>query len=61
MYNLMEKRKADVCICNFYNVEGNNKILKNSNKGIQEYDKISILKEILLLFQKMRLKYYYFG
>ena len=48
MYNLMEKRKADVCICNFYNVEGNNKSLKNPNKGIQEYDKISILKEILL-------------
>ena len=48
MYNLMKKRKADVCICNFYNVEGNNKILKNPNKGIQEYDKISILKEILL-------------
>ena len=48
MYNLIDKRKADVCICNFYNVEGNNKILKNPNKGIQEYDKISILKEILL-------------
>ena len=48
MYNLLEERNADVCICNFYNVIENNNIIKNPNNGIQEYNKIDILKEILL-------------
>ena len=40
MYNLLEERNADVCICNFYNVIENNNIIKNPNNGIQEYNKI---------------------
>lgn len=48
MYNLIEEKKADVCICNFYNVIDDNNIIKNSNKGIQEYNKMDILREILL-------------
>lgn len=48
LYNLMEEKQSDVCICNFYNVVGNNKVLKNPNNGIQEYNKIDILREILV-------------
>lgn len=48
MYNLIEKSQSDVCICNFYNVIGNDKILRNPNNGIYEYNRIEILKEILL-------------
>ena len=42
MYNLLEERNADVCICNFYNVIENNNIIKNPNNGIQEYNKIDM-------------------
>ena len=48
MYNLMKKTKAEVAICNFYNVIGNNKIIKNHENNEKIYNKIDILKEILL-------------
>lgn len=48
LYNLIEENKSDVCICNFYNVIGNNKSLKNLDNGIKKYNKTDILREILL-------------
>lgn len=48
LYNLIEENQSDVCICNFYNVVGNNKSLKNPDNGIQKYNKIDILREILI-------------
>lgn len=48
MHQIITEKKADVCICNFYNVIGNENTIKNANKGIQEYNKLQILKEVLL-------------
>lgn len=48
MYKLLIEKDADVCICNFYNVEGDKFSIKNPKKGIREYSKIEILKEILI-------------
>ena len=48
MYQIITEKKADVCICNFYNVIAEENKIKNANKGIQEYNKIQILREILL-------------
>ena len=48
MYNLIEKNKADVCICNFYNIINDKNIIKNEDNGIEELNKMQILKEILL-------------
>lgn len=48
MYCLIEERKADVCICNLFDVKGNDKKIRNANIGIKEYGKMDILKEIIL-------------
>lgn len=48
LYNLIKENDADMSICNFYNVIDGKDIIKNVNAGIKEYDKIEILKEILL-------------
>lgn len=48
MHQIITEKKADVCICNFYNVIENENKIKNANKGIQEYNKLQILKEVLL-------------
>lgn len=48
MYNLIEKKEADICMCNFYNVIDDTKSIKNEDNGIEEYNKIQILKETLL-------------
>ncbi len=48
MLKLIEKKTADVCICNFYEVSNGNIKIKNKDNGIVEYDKIQILKEVLL-------------
>ena len=48
MYNLIEENKADVSICNFYNVIQDRKIIKNQENIIKIYNKMDILKEILL-------------
>ena len=48
MYNLLRENKAEVCICNFYEVKENELIIKNKDNGSKDYNKIEILKEILL-------------
>ncbi len=48
LFNLLNLHNADVSICNFYNViEGKQKI-NNIDDGIKIYNKVDILKEILL-------------
>lgn len=48
LYNDIEENQADISICNFYNVIDGKNIIKNANDGIKEYNKIEILREILL-------------
>ena len=48
LFNLLNLHNADVSICNFYNViEGKQKV-NNIDDGIKIYNKVDILKEILL-------------
>ncbi len=46
--NYIEENQADVAICNFYDVIDGKDIIKNANNGTEEYNKLEILKEILL-------------
>ena len=48
MYNILVNNNADVSICNFYTVIDNKNIIKNVDNGIEIYNKLEILKEILL-------------
>ncbi len=48
MYKIIQEREGDVCISNLYIVNENKEILKNIDNGIEEYNKIQILREILL-------------
>lgn len=48
MYNTLVNNNADVSICNFYTVIDNKNIIKNADNGIEIYNKLEILKEILL-------------
>jgi glycosyltransferase involved in cell wall biosynthesis len=48
MYNTLVNNNADVSICNFYTVIDNKNIIKNVDNGIEIYNKLEILKEILL-------------
>lgn len=48
LYNLLEQYNADVSICNFYTVSQGKISIKNAYNGINEYNRIEILKEILL-------------
>ena len=48
LYNLLKQYNADVSICNFYTVAQGKISIKNADKGINEYNRIEILKEILL-------------
>ena len=48
LYNLLKQYNADVSICNFYTVSQGKTAIKNANNGIKEYNRIEILKEILL-------------
>lgn len=48
MYELLKTREADVCICNMYTVVNNKAEKMHEDEGIQEYNTIQILREILL-------------
>ncbi len=48
MYNLIESQKADVCITNFYTVNGDNVSIKNIDAEDKILSSIEVLKEILL-------------
>lgn len=48
LYNLLKQYNADVSICNFYTVSQGKITIKNADNGINEYNRIEILKEILL-------------
>ena len=48
LYNLLKQYNADVSICNFYTVSQGKISIKNADNGINEYNRIKILKEILL-------------
>ena len=48
MYNTLVNNNADISICNFYTVIDNKNIIKNADNGIEIYNKLEILKEILL-------------
>lgn len=48
LYNLLKQYNADVSICNFYTVSQEKIAIKNADNGIKEYNRIEILKEILL-------------
>ena len=48
LYNLLKQYNADVSICNFYTVSQGKISIKNADNGINEYNRIEILKEVLL-------------
>lgn len=48
LYNLLKQYNSDVSICNFYTVSQGKIAIKNVDNGIKEYNRIEILKEILL-------------
>ena len=48
LYNLLKQYNADVSICNFYTVSQGKISIKNADNGINEYNRIEILKGILL-------------
>lgn len=48
LYNTLISNDADVSICNFYIVIDNKNIIKNADNGVKIYNKLEILKEILL-------------
>ena len=48
LYNLITKFQADVSICNLYDVIDDEKNIRNINEGIKEYNRIDILKEVLM-------------
>lgn len=48
LYNLLKQYNIDVSICNFYTVSQGKIAIKNADNGIKEYNRIEILKEILL-------------
>lgn len=48
LYNLLKQYNADVSICNFYTVSQGKIAIKNAENGIKEYNRIEILKEVLL-------------
>lgn len=48
LYNLLKQYNVDVSICNFYTVSQEKIAIKNADNGIKEYNRIEILKEILL-------------
>lgn len=48
LYNLLKQYNADVSICNFYTVSQGKIAIKNAENRIKEYNRIEILKEVLL-------------
>jgi len=48
LYNTLISNDVDVSICNFYTVINNKNIIKNADNGVEIYNKLEILKEILL-------------
>ena len=48
LYTLIKKYNADVSICNLYDVIDEKEYIRNKENQIQEYNRIDILKEILL-------------
>ena len=48
LYNTLISNDVDVSICNFYIVIDNKNIIKNADNGVKIYNKLEILKEILL-------------
>lgn len=48
LYNLLKQYNVDVSICNFYTVSQGKIAIKNADNGIKEYNRIEILKEVLL-------------
>ena len=48
LYNLLKQYNAYVSICNFYTVSQGKIAIKNAENGIKEYNRIEILKEVLL-------------
>ena len=48
LLNLIKKYDADVSICNLYDVIDGNEYIRNKENGIKEYNRIDILKEVLL-------------
>ena len=48
LLNLVKENNADVAICNFYEVKDDKKIMKNNCNDVEIYNKMEILKEILL-------------
>ena len=47
LYNTLISNDVDVSICNFYTVINNKNIIKNADNGVEIYNKLEILKEIL--------------
>lgn len=48
LINLIKKYNADISICNLYDVIDGKEYIRNKENGIQEYNRIEILKETLL-------------
>ena len=48
LYNTLISNDVDVAICNFYIVIDDKNIIKNADNGVKIYNKLEILKEILL-------------
>lgn len=48
LLNLIKEYDADVSICNLYDVIDGKEYIRNKEKGIQEYSRLDILKEVLL-------------
>ena len=48
LINLIKKYNADISVCNLYDVIDGKEYIRNKENGIQEYNRIEILKEILL-------------
>ena len=48
LINLIKEYDADVSICNLYDVIEGKEYIRNKEKGIKEYNRIDILKEVLL-------------
>ena len=48
LYNTLISNDVDVAICNFYIVIDDKNIIKNADNGVEIYNKLEILKEILL-------------
>ena len=48
LINLIKEYNADVSICNLYDVIEGKEYIRNKENGIKEYNRIDILKEVLL-------------